>query len=110
MSHPPTNFFELAAATSVFGVIVAIIQNFVSWLRTAWLSVQKGEKVPTSIEDIFGKTGLVVVCLTVGLIVVPLAFGIAEYAMYIGGFLALIFGVVVVIFVLIRDAFRKIIK
>lgn len=104
MSHPTTNFFELAAATAVFGVVVVIIQNFVGWLRTAWISVQKGEKVPTSIEDIFGMTGLVVVCLIVGLIVVPLVFGIAEYAVYIGGFLALVFGVVVGILVLLRDA------
>ena len=110
MSHPTTNFFELAAATGVFGVVVVIIQNFLGWLRTAWISVQKGEKVPASIEDIFGMTGLVVVCLIVGVIVVPLVFGIVEFAVYIGGFLAMVFGIVIAILVLLRDAFHKIIK
>ena len=110
MSHPQTNFFELAAATAVFSVVFTIIQNFAGWLRTAWIAMRNGEKISASIEDMFGMTGLVVVVLIVWLIVIPLAFGIFEYAMYIGGFLAVVFGVVVVSLLLLRDAFHKVIK
>lgn len=110
MTHSHTDFLPLAAATAVFGVVVAIIQNFVRWLWRAWQALRKGETVPISIEEMFGMTGLVVVCLVVGLVIIPLAFGLAEYAMYIGGVLTILFGVGVVIFVSIREAFRKITK
>jgi hypothetical protein len=110
MTQPHTDFWPLAAATAVFGVVVIIIQNFARWLWRAWQAVRKGETVPISIEEMFGMTGLVVVCLVGGLVVIPLAFGLAEYAIYISGFLMLLFGVGVVLVMLLRDAFRKITK
>ena len=107
MNHPQSEFWPLLGATAIFGVVVTLIQNFVGWLWRAQAAIRKGETVPVSIEAMFGMTGLVVACLVGGLVVIPLAFGLIEYAMYIGGFLALLFGIAAVVVISVRDAFHK---
>jgi hypothetical protein len=86
------------------------LSAFVPQSADASLSVivaAKGGDASVSIKAMFGKTGVVIATLVLGLVVVPLTYVAVGYAAFILSFFGVLIGGPLVLFLLVRDGFPK---
>ena len=97
--------YEREPASSGSELSASVPQNADASLSV--IVVAKSEDASVSIKAMFGKLGVAIAALVLGLVVVPLTYAAVGYAAIIVSFFGVLIGGPFVLFLLVRDGFPK---